>query len=70
MIVLYTNLKTGQVQELRIADTRCDELLDRCAAMMPPNPAELKRWQTMMAKRAAGGYDAAATVLPPPRRRR
>lgn len=70
MIVTYTNLKTGQVQELRIADERCDELLDRCAAMMPPNPAELARWQSMMAKRAAGGYGAAPANVATTRRRR
>lgn len=62
MIITYTNLKTGVVQDLQIADARCDEILDRCAALMKPNPVELLRWQAMMAKRAAGLYDAA----PPP----
>lgn len=65
MIITYTNLKTGVVQDLQIADARCDEILDRCAAMMKPNPVELQRWHAMMAKREAGLYDGA----PPAKKR-
>lgn len=51
--MIFTYTKGGVSRQIRIADERCDELLDRLSATMPANPAMDARWFAMMAKREA-----------------
>lgn len=54
MIVTITNLKTGKVTRLDVADEHCDRMLDKFAyEFMPANPEFDRRWERMMQNRAA-----------------
>lgn len=58
MIVTYS--RAGESVRLRIADERCDALLDYLAAnFQRPNPEADQRWERMMAARGLstpGGF--------------
>lgn len=71
MIVTITNLQTGKVTHLDVADEHCDRMLDKFAyEFMPANPDFDRRWERMMQNRAAKAAAAAEQDQPKNRKRR